>query len=164
MQILTIDPGYSRMGLAIGNSLGKLVKYDLIETPSRLLFEKRLWTVFQALEKVIIENSVGLIAYEEPGKLFGNNSLLVPQVIGCINLLVAKYDLKCIKYSPKEIKLSVTGKGTADKTLIEERALQHFGIDRKKFKLDFGDAKDDVADAIAVLICYLSKLAITSAA
>lgn len=164
MQVLAIDPGYSRMGLAIGNDTGKLIKYDLIETDRRLLFEKRLWIVFQAIDQVITSNQINLIVYEEPGKLFGKNSLLVPQVIGCINLLVAKYDVRCIKYSPLEIKNITTGKGNADKTLVEQKALHHFGIDQKKFKLDFGDAKDDVADAIAVYMCYLSKINVLVAA
>jgi Holliday junction resolvasome RuvABC endonuclease subunit len=164
MQVLAIDPGYSRMGLAIGDSFGILTSYDLIETPSNQLFENRLWYAYQALESCVVNNTIELIAYEEPGKLLGKNSLLTPQVIACINLLVAKYNLKCLKYSPYEIKKAATNKVTADKTLVEERALKHFNIDPKEFKLRFGKAKDDVADAIAVYMCYLLKTNISLAA
>lgn len=154
IKLLAIDPGFGRLGFAIGLSNGKLINYDLIETPAWTVFESRLLTIYNALEAVLAVNSIDLIVYEEPGRLSGRNGFLLPQVLGVINLLVAQHKLKVIRYSPSEIKSMVTGKGGACKTLVEDKVVQKFNLTREEFKVRFGGAKDDVFDAVGVFLCY----------
>jgi Holliday junction resolvasome RuvABC endonuclease subunit len=153
-KILAIDPGYGRLGLAVGTDDGRLLSYDLIKTEAWNLFESRLLTIYEKLERIILYEQINILVYEEPGKLLGRNAYLLPQVLGCMNLLIAKYDLKSIKYTPTEMKQLVTGKGTACKTLIEDKVLKTFNLTRKEFEARFGNAKDDVCDSLGVFLAY----------
>lgn len=151
--LLSIDPGYARCGVAVFDETGKLIYYNLIETTSKLTFENRLLYIYNQLNLLINKYNIKKIIYEEPGKIFGRNSLLVPQVLGIINLISATNFITPIKYSPSYIKKIVTNSGDADKTFVEEIVVKVFDLSRAEFKQLFGDGRDDVYDAIAIGYC-----------
>lgn len=151
--LLSIDPGYGRCGYAIFTEHGELVYYDLIETSNKESFEQRLLIIYNKLSDCIVKYQINQIAYEEPAFISGRNALLVPQVIGAINLICAINNIKPIKYSPSHIKLAVAGNGTAPKTAVEEAVVIEFMLSRVEFKAKFGSGNDDVYDAIAIGYC-----------
>jgi crossover junction endodeoxyribonuclease RuvC len=151
--LLAIDPGYGRCGYAVFDEHGVLIHYDLIETTSKESFEQRLLAIYNKLSKCVIEYQITQIVYEEPAFISGRNALLIPQVIGAINLICAINNIKPIKYSPSHIKLVVAGNGSASKTAVEDAVVIEFMLSRVDFKQKFGGGNDDVYDAIAVGYC-----------
>ena len=151
--LLAIDPGYGRCGYAVFNDDGNLVYYDLIETTNKQAFEERLLIIYNKLSNCVVEYQITQIVYEEPAFISGRNALLVPQVIGAINLICAINNIKPIKYSPSHIKLVVAGNGAAHKTAVEDAVVIEFMLSRVEFKQKFGGGNDDVYDAIAIGYC-----------
>lgn len=151
--LLSIDPGYGRCGYAVFTEHGELVHYDLIETTNKESFEQRLLKIYNKLSDCVVEYQIKQIVYEEPAFISGRNALLVPQVIGAINIICAINNIKPIKYSPSHIKLVVAGNGAAPKTAVENAVVIEFMLSRVEFKQKFGGGNDDVYDAIAIGYC-----------
>ena len=76
------------------------------------------------------------------------NFLKLGYLRGIIYLLVATYNLALQEFSPREVKMSVTGFGGADKEQVARIILRLFPA------LSVPD-KADVTDALAVTLCCL---------
>ena len=73
----------------------------------------------------------------------------VAKVIGALTYKLMQMDIPVSFYSPLQIKMAVTGTGTADKHQIQEMVRLHL-------KLDKIPKPDHAADALADCICYIS--------
>ena len=146
MRILGIDPGYATVGYGIiENDNGKLrpIGYGAIETPPSLSTAERL---------ILIEKRTTVtpdeIAIEE---LFFNTNITtgikVAQARGVILLSCAKLCGALYEYTPLQIKSTVTGNGTANKTQVQ------FMV-RSLLRLKETPKPDDAADALAAAICH----------
>ena len=147
--ILGIDPGFSRMGIAIINKNAKgeiLLHSECFETDSKLHHSQRLFLVAEKLEEIIEKFKPEKMAIET--LLFSKNAktaMRVAEARGVILATAAKNKLKIIEYNPNTIKLAVTGYGKSDKKQI-------ISMIHKILKVDREIKHDDEYDAIAIAL------------
>ncbi len=151
MRILGIDPGYAIVGYGlIENDNGKLrpLDYGAVETDAKMPTADRLIAIEQKITELVKEVRPDEIAIEE---LFFNTNITtgikVAQARGVILLSCAKLCADLFEYTPLQIKSTVTGNGTANKTQIQ------FMV-RSLLRLKETPKPDDAADALAAAICH----------
>lgn len=155
MRVISIDPGYERLGVAIldkeKSSKEQLVFSDCIRTDAKLPFEDRLLILGQKVEEIIVLYSPQALSIEN---LFITNNqktgMRVAEVRGTIIYLAKKYGLSVREFTPLQIKLSVTGDGKSTKDqMIKMVGLILPSALKKK-------ALDDEYDAIAAGIAFFA--------
>ena len=156
MNILGIDPGYERLGVAVieKHVRGKetLVYSDCFKTLKDDAFHTRLFQVGSEIDRVIKKYSVGAFAIEN---LFFNTNqktaLKVSEVRGALIYIALNNNLPFFEYTPLQIKNAVTGYGRSDKNQVIDMVTKLISIEK--------DIKhDDEYDAIAVaLTCSASE-------
>lgn len=151
MRILGIDPGYAIVGYGlIENDNGKLrpLDYGAVETDAKMPTADRLIAIEKKITELVKEVRPDEIAIEE---LFFNTNITtgikVAQARGVILLSCAKLCAHLFEYTPLQIKSTVTGNGTANKTQIQ------FMV-RSLLRLKETPKPDDAADALAAAICH----------
>lgn len=151
MRILGIDPGYAIVGYGVIESEnGKLrpLDYGSIETSSKLSTAERLKFIEKKTIEVVKSVEPDEIAIEE---LFFNTNITtgikVAQARGVVLLSCAKLCDSLFEYTPLQIKSTVTGNGTANKTQVQ------FMV-RSLLRLKETPKPDDAADALAAAICH----------
>lgn len=176
MRVLSIDPGYEKLGLAIlemsGTENSSLVYSECFRTPKTDFHSERLSKIAKKILVIINEFSPNDLAIE---KLFFNKNqktaLLVAEARGLIIGLSRANGLNVFEYSPQEIKMAVCGNGRSDKNSVIKMVSILIG-DSNKFKNNsFNNQKlkdknikikktyqDDEYDAIA---CGLTHRAIS---
>jgi crossover junction endodeoxyribonuclease RuvC len=152
MRILGIDPGTATTGYGVieEDDKGNLVSiaYGTILTPANSRVEKRLLTIFNELNKIILLYSPNEAAVE---KLFFyknvTTAMAVGQARGVIVLALALAGLPVGEYTPLEVKQAVSGYGKADKQQVQQMV-------KALLVLEDIPKPDDAADALAVAICH----------
>ena len=155
MNLLAIDPGYDRCGVAVFDIAGKnpaLLYSTCVTTNKKDLQEKRLANIFVEVEMIVEKWNIKTIALET--LFFSVNkttALKVAEARGVILLLAGKHRLDVVELSPQEVKLSVTGVGNASKAQVAKMIHLIFKeLSAKKL--------DDELDAIAVGLGAASKM------
>ena len=151
-RILGIDPGFARTGWGIIEDSGKIktIDYGCIETTKDLEYSERLISLSNELQKIIKEFKPELAGVEQ--LFFYKNvktGIQVGEARGIIILTLAQNKLPISEFTPLQVKQSVVGHGTADKSQVQ-RMVQTI--------LNLSDVPkpDDAADALAVAICTAS--------
>jgi len=154
MLALGLDPGTATIGYGLVNRLddGSLqaVDFGVILTPKEMDAPKRLAMLYHRLNEILAGSQPETCAVE---KLFFQKNvttaIAVGQARGVILLALAEAGLDVGEYTPNEVKLAVTGYGSADKRQVQEMV-------RVQLALDSIPKPDDAADALAIAICHLS--------
>ncbi len=148
MRILGIDPGSTRIGFGlIANKKGQqtLLKSGLLKITSSNK-EKRLLELADSYKKLLEKEKPDLVAIE---KLFFvkniKTGLEVAQSRGTIIFLTAQENIPLVEYAPSEVKLNVTGSGSADKKAVAKMVKRILKTEKIK-------GPDDVFDALAIAI------------
>ena len=166
MKILSVDPGYERLGIAVigietdgqpnGPRRGKehLFFSDCITTDRKLPHHKRLQKIGEAVRDIIVEWQPAELAAEE---LFfaanKNTALHVAEALGVVLYEAAQHNIPAFLYKPPEIKMTVTGYGRSDKKQVTEMVKKLIRIPQKS---GARDALDDEYDAIAVGLTHIA--------
>jgi crossover junction endodeoxyribonuclease RuvC len=149
--ILGIDPGYGRLGWAIGKQAGAgwdTPELACVETAVDLDIYQRYQQLENELQKVIDKYQPDEAAIET--LFFSNNQKTAMQVAesrGIILAALIRNKLPITQYNPMEIKETVTGNGRADKKAVEKMI-------RMEFKLGDKKVLDDAIDALAVVLTH----------
>ena len=154
MRILSIDPGYERLGVAIlDKEKGQkevLVFSDCIKTSAKESFEDRLTQIGLKIEELISEYKPEALSIEN---LFISNNqktaMRVAEVRGTLIYICRKNNLSIKEFTPLQVKLSVTGDGKSSK----DQVIKMVKLLIKGVK---NDALDDEYDAIAVGLAYFA--------
>ncbi|MFH2022646.1 MAG: crossover junction endodeoxyribonuclease RuvC [Patescibacteria group bacterium] len=147
--ILGIDPGYDRIGWAVGQKKAQSIEvlgYGLIQTDSKTKLSQRYQQIQQELSQVIKQYQPQICAIEK--LFFAQNkttALKVSEARGVIVITAISHHLAIREFSPQKIKLCVTGYGKADKKAVTKML-------RIQLKLPAGKLIDDVTDALAVVL------------
>ncbi|MBI2345081.1 crossover junction endodeoxyribonuclease RuvC [Candidatus Dependentiae bacterium] len=150
MVILGVDPSFTATGYAvIKKELGKqfLISCGFIPLPSNKKMEERIGIFYDYFKKIIEQHKVTHLALETP--FLGKNAqtfLKLGYLRGCLHLLAYQHTLYVLEYSPKEIKLAVTGFGAAAKDQVQR--VVHMLFPGLSYQKTF-----DVTDAIAISLC-----------
>lgn len=150
---LGIDPGLGRLGYGIvlrrGHSYESL-SYGCIETPPKTDIAKRLKTIYQSIAEKIHQWEPDFLSIEQ--LFFGRNTTTagyVWQARGTILLLASQNNLPYYEPKPNQIKMTVCGNGSADKTQIQKMV-------KRLLNLKEIPRPDDAADALAIAITGLA--------
>ena len=155
MKIISIDPGYERVGIAIlekENSSSKetLLYSDCFQTDKKDSFENRLNQIGSEIEKIIKKFQPKALAIES---LFFNSNqktaLKVSEAKGAIKYITLSKNIPVFEFTPLQIKIAITGYGRSTKNQITSM-LPHLINVEKKVKYD------DEYDAIAVGLTYFA--------
>ena len=153
-RILGIDPGYGRCGFAVIEGSGasyRCLIHGVFTTSKGEALERRLLEISKDLEEVITSFRPEILVIEE---LFFAKStttaLKVAEARGVITMIAARHNMEVVHVKPNEVKLAVTGYGSADKRQMQEMV-------KMAFKLNAIPKPDDAADALAVALTGATK-------
>ena len=155
MHILSIDPGYDKVGYAIFKVDKKAMRdftfitSDLIKTNKTDSHELRLKQVYDELDDIIKKHDIKELVIEQLFVFKNAKTVIkVAQSLGVIELVGAHNNLIIHRLTPLQIKQAVTGNGTADKQSVQKMIRLELGD-----KIAFKD--DDESDAVACGLAYI---------
>jgi crossover junction endodeoxyribonuclease RuvC len=147
--VLGIDPGTAALGWGIiersGGSL-RLLEAGCLETSSDLGLPARLLAIHRFLGELIARHDPQIVAVER--LFFSRNAqtaFAVGQARGVVLLAAAESGRAVREATPNEVKMAVTGSGSADKTQVGKMVAVCLGLRDVP-------RPDDAADALAVAI------------
>ena len=149
--MLGIDPGYGRLGYGIVERVGGVIRpgvAGVVETKKGETLPKRLSEIHKRVLALIREEKPDCIATE--ALLFAANRTTafdVAKALGVVLLAASESELPWTEYTPPQVKLTVTGSGSAKKSQVQYMV-------SKLLLLPAPPKPDDVADALAVALCH----------
>jgi len=153
MKVLGLDPGSRRTGYGVVERSGNAYRvhaHGVFAPPARLDLAHRLHAISTRAGEVMDQYRPDAVVVEEA---FYHESVRSTLVLGHVRgaLLVAAVErgLELAEYSPREIKLSVTGSGAAAKEQV--------GFMVRRLLALRGALPADAADALAAAICHLQR-------
>ena len=153
MRVLGLDPGSRRTGYGVVEGAGNRIRclaQGHVGPPARLALPERLHAIARRAGELMDEFTPDSVAVEEA---FYHESVRSTLVLGHVRgaLLVAAVErgLEVAEYSPREIKLSVAGRGGAAKEQVAFMVRRLLGLH------DLLQA--DAADALATALCHLHR-------
>ncbi|HEY0907731.1 MAG TPA: crossover junction endodeoxyribonuclease RuvC [Candidatus Paceibacterota bacterium] len=156
MRIISIDPGYERLGIAVieRNPREKetLLYSDCFKTSAKLPHSERLGLIGTEIARVIAEFQPNALALET--LFFSSNkttAITVAEARGVILYQAAIHKLQAYEYGPGQIKVAVTGYGKSEKDQI-------IAMIPRLIRIEKAIKHDDEYDAIAVgLTCFATE-------
>lgn len=155
MKVLSIDPGYGRLGYAIGDVEGtklSVIEFSCLETSSKKSLGERYLDLSLSLEKILNQHQPEVLVLEK--LYFARNTttaLRVSESRGIVIAACLKKVRQILEFAPSEIKLCVTGHGQADKAAVKKMTLAQL-----KIRAD-ATVLDDAIDALAILLTFSSS-------
>ncbi len=149
--ILGIDPGLANTGWGVVSQSGPhldCVAYGCVSTTSRQPLPDRLLKVHDQMNAVIRRFRPTCAGIETVW--FGQNvtsAFATGQARGAALVACAEGGLSVEEFTPRQIKLSVVGTGTAEKEQVQYMVRQLLGLDDMP-------RPDHAADALAAAVCY----------
>ena len=155
MYVLGIDPGLTRCGYGcVDESSGEQRAFaaGLITTPVDMSLPQRLALLRRELVSLMHELNPGAVVVERV--LFQTNAMTamsVGQASGLALATAAESNVEVAEYSSNEVKLAVTGYGSATKAQVQEMVAKLLGLSEVP-------RPPDVADALALAVCHLAVI------
>ncbi|HJU82362.1 MAG TPA: crossover junction endodeoxyribonuclease RuvC [Acidimicrobiia bacterium] len=157
MFVLGIDPGLTTTGYGLvrrGRSLEAISAGVIRTDPIRPLGE-RLLELHTGISSLIDEHGPDAMAIET---MFTNRNLqtaaAVGRAAGVVILAAAQRRLPVFEYVPTMVKSAITGDGSADKRMVATMVGKRLGI--------APPSPADAADGLAVAICHLQSLRVST--
>lgn len=150
--ILGIDPGLSTTGYGILRKQGgqtQILDFGALQLSAKASLSERIATFHSFFNDKIVKWQIKTIALETPflGKN-AQNFLKLGYLRGILYLLAQQHNTMLSEFAPREIKLTVTGYGAADKAQVARVITRLFQGLQMPEKLD-------ITDALAVSLCAL---------
>lgn len=144
MIVLGIDPGSRTTGYAflkINVSPIQVLEYGVIKANLKKTAEYRILDIVSDLELLIKKYKPNALSME--GIFYAKNvktALLLGHIRGAILLTCLKQGMSYHEYSPKSVKLAVTGRGGASKESVAHMIQAHLQLKEISGLLDASDA------------------------
>jgi crossover junction endodeoxyribonuclease RuvC len=155
MFVLGIDPGLTRTGYGvIETAAGKdrAVSAGVITTDPAIPPAHRLLEIRHDIEAVLDDYPIDAAAIEQ---VFINKNrgtaMAVARASGVVMATIADRGLDIAEYSPSQMKLTITGSGTADKAQIEAVLRMRLGVGAITGPID-------AVDALGIALCHIQHL------
>ena len=154
MRILSFDPGYERLGVAVlEREQGKeqLLHSDCVQTSKDLSFYERLTDIGNATESIINKWKPDAVALED--LYFNTNqktAMKVAAVRGVVAFLAKRSGLPVFEYTPAQVKVAVTGYGKSSKEQMMTMVPKLVSIQKE---IRFDDEYDAIAVGLTCLAC-----------
>jgi crossover junction endodeoxyribonuclease RuvC len=147
--VLGIDPGTAALGYGVIERTGsrlRAVDYGAFHTPADLALPERLLAIHSFLQDLIELHGPALLGVE---RIFHSRNvqtaLAVGHARGVVLLAAAEHYLETREATPSEVKVGVTGYGSADKAQVAAMVATILGLAEVP-------TPDDAADALAIAI------------
>ena len=154
LRVIGVDPGINHTGYGIISKIANKVtclNKGTINSSSRFDFPLRLQKIYQSLGDIIKLWYPDIMAIEET--IYAQNmktALKLGQARGVVLLAGANFGLDIYEYSPKKIKSSVTGNGSATKEQVRFMITRILNLEKAPLSLD-------ASDALAAALCHLNQ-------
>jgi crossover junction endodeoxyribonuclease RuvC len=150
MRVLGLDPGSRRTGFGVVERHGNVYRcrvHGVAVPPARLDLAHRLHAIAMRAGEVMDAWSPDVVAIEEAFYHESVRSTLVlGHVRGALLVEAVRRGLEVAEYTPREVKMSVTGTGAGSKEQVTFMVRRLLGV---------GAAlSPDAADALAVALCH----------
>ena len=153
MRVLGLDPGSRRTGWGVVERSGnrfRCLAHGAIAPPARLDLAHRIHAIATRAGELLALHAPDAVVIEEA---FYHESVRSTLVLGHVRgaLLVAAVErgLAIAEYSPRAIKLSVTGRGGATKEQVGYMVRRLLALPEAP--------QADAADALAAALCHLQR-------
>ncbi len=146
-----IDPGTNVLGYAIIEIVGKhvrLLDIGVLRMDKLDTHPLKLKRIFEGVEELILKYKPKEMAVEAP--FYGKNPqsmLKLGRAQGVAIAAAITNDVEVTEYSPKKIKLSITGSGNSSKEQLAAMLENILKVKLKEYPLD-------ATDALATAICH----------
>ncbi len=152
--ILGIDPGYATVGYGVireEQRRTEAMEWGCVYTKKDDGDASiRLGMIYKGIIRLIEEFSPSGMSIE---KLFfarnTTSALQVSEARGVILLAAVHHTIPIIEYTPNQVKLAITGSGSADKRQVQEMIT-------RLLRLPEIPRPDDAADGLALALCHLN--------
>ena len=152
--IIGIDPGSRVTGYGLVEKRGSGIIYigsGVIKVKAADPMPLRLAAIKSGLDEVLRKYEPAAMAVEEVFVAKNPKSALkLGQARGVIILAAAEAGLEVFEYSPREVKASVTGSGSAHKSQVGSMVV-------RLLRPDHEPASEDETDALAVAFCHMLR-------
>jgi crossover junction endodeoxyribonuclease RuvC len=152
--VIGVDPGIARVGVAAvarRNGAPALLWTATVRTPRELEEASRLRTIADAIRAAIAAHRPESVAIERVAwNRNASSAMAVARATGVILLATAEAGVPAEEYGPLEVKMAITGDGTADKRRVRD------ALGRVHRVAGVPD-QPDAADAVAVALCHLAR-------
>lgn len=154
MRVIGIDPGIGITGFSVldhSRLKTALIAYGAIRPPKKQGLEKRLFYLFNEMNKLNDKFEPDVLAIED--SFYSKNvksAMILGQARGTILLSAARASIKVAEFAPRKVKLSVCGKGSASKEQVQFMVSQIL-------KLKDPPKPMDISDAMAVGLCFINQ-------
>ena len=153
--VLGVDPGLTRCGFAVINN-ERAIDFGMFQSNQKDDPTKRVGEIAQGLESLVERHGPDLIALERVFAQANLRSVMgVAQISGALMSIAHRHSIPVEFFTPSEVKAAVAGHGRASKDQVAQMVT-------RILKLKEIPKPADVADALAVALCALSKSQIAS--
>lgn len=153
MRVLGLDPGSRRTGFGVVERSGnryRCLAQGVATAPAKLDLARRLHAISTRVAEVMDEWAPDAVAVEEAFYHESVRSTLVlGHVRGVLLVAAAARSIEVAEYTPRAIKLGVTGSGGATKPQVAHMIRHLLGVP--------GTLSADASDALAVAVCHLHR-------
>jgi len=162
MKIISIDPGYERLGIAVLEKTARqkeiLIFSECFKTSAKLPHHQRLTLIGNKIKEIIKKYKPEQLATE---KLFfsGNQktAMLVAEARGVILYTGSSLGLSVFEYTPNEVKIAITGYGRSEKKQIIDMVGRLIDVPQIPASRKATQGKsDDEFDAIAIGLTHFA--------
>lgn len=154
MKILSIDPGFERVGIAVIEKTFQkkdtLLYSNCFKTTPRIPLNERIKNIGEEIEKIIKKYKPEALAIEKLYFTTNQKTVMgVAEARGVIIYVATKNNLSIYEYTPPQIKVAVTGYGKASKQMV-------MSMVPKLIDVNTYINSDDELDAIAIGLTCLA--------
>ncbi len=151
MRVLGIDPGLKRTGIGIieYNNGIKFKKWKAFSFEEGDL-STRIYNYYKSVKSFIEKEKPDIAVIET--LFYGKNTktlIHLGELRGAYILLLKEMKIPFFEFTPREIKIAITGSGNADKNAVKYMV-------KKILKLK-KEIIDDASDALATALCYILR-------
>ncbi|MDI6856749.1 MAG: crossover junction endodeoxyribonuclease RuvC [Dehalococcoidia bacterium] len=153
--VLGIDPGLRVTGFGVlcqtPGSEPSLIDCGALRVNARLPLAERLAYLYDGLRTLIERCQPSEVAVEEPFVAANvRSAMAIGEARALALLAAAQAGVPVCRYSPAEVKQSVTGYGRGSKGQVQEMVRLQLGMTE-------APEPQDAADALAVALCHLAR-------
>ncbi len=152
MIVLGVDPGSQATGYGVirtGTTIGVLAG-GVIRTGKNQLLPERLRIIHSEIQRVVNEHRPDVMVVENVfNARNAHSSLVLGHARGVILLAGAEANLPVAEYSPREVKLAVTGNGGSTKQQVRFMVMRLLGL--------VTQPPLDQSDALAIALTHISR-------
>ncbi len=154
MRVLGLDPGSLAMGFGVIEKTAdspNVVDYGCLKLPSTVAFVDRLQRIYETVSGIVLQYKPDEFAIES--LFYAKNpkvAIKMGHARGVAIVAAVNHRIPAAEYSPREIKLSIAGSGSASKQQVQRMLCHLLSLHELPEPLD-------ASDALAVALCHIHR-------